>query len=94
MTIIRKANNGFWNNANSRSTEWVGSLQKSVPGETLARFERAEAAHKNGLESAPFFVGAVLAGNMVRLGGCEFFSFFFSSSLFEEGEWEGFLLTK
>lgn len=89
MTIIRKANNGFWNNANSRSTEWVGSLQKSVPGETLARFERAEAAHKNGLESAPFFVGAVLAGNMVRLGGCEFFSFFFLLRFLRRGNGKG-----
>jgi hypothetical protein len=41
-----------------------------VPAECYAKFERAEAAHKNSMENAPFFVGAVLAGNMVGLSAC------------------------
>ncbi|KAF2132410.1 hypothetical protein P153DRAFT_355018 [Dothidotthia symphoricarpi CBS 119687] len=67
VSIITKANNNVWNNANSRSPGWVASLQKTVPAETLATFERAEAAHKNALENAPLFIGAVLAGNMAGL---------------------------
>jgi uncharacterized MAPEG superfamily protein len=48
-----------------------------------ARFERAEAAHANGLENAPLFIGAVLAGNVAGLESCEFDSVFLccSSSL-------------
>jgi uncharacterized MAPEG superfamily protein len=39
-----------------------------VPAATYARFERAEAAHKNAMENAPFFIGAVIAGNMAGVG--------------------------
>lgn len=42
-----------------------------MPKEALARYERAEAAHLNGMESAPFFVGAVLAGNFAGLEACK-----------------------
>lgn len=35
------------------------------------RYERAEAAHANGMENAPFFIGAVLAGNFAGLDACE-----------------------
>jgi uncharacterized MAPEG superfamily protein len=46
-----------------------------------ARFERAEAAHANGLENAPLFIGAVLAGNVAGLESCEFDSVFLCPSL-------------
>lgn len=46
-----------------------------MPKDALARFERAEAAHANGMEHAPFFIGAVLAGNLAGLDACKrFFS--------------------
>ncbi|KAH9478501.1 hypothetical protein JR316_0008956 [Psilocybe cubensis] len=37
--------------------------KKGVPPEILARLQRIEGAHNNGLESLPFFGLAVLAGN-------------------------------
>ncbi|PPQ87342.1 hypothetical protein CVT25_002092 [Psilocybe cyanescens] len=37
--------------------------KKGVPPEVLARLQRIEGAHINGLESLPFFGLAVLAGN-------------------------------
>jgi uncharacterized MAPEG superfamily protein len=64
---LKSANNGKWDNVNSRGTETVATYRKSVPAEVYARFERAEAAHKNGFENAPFFIGAVIAGNMAGL---------------------------
>ncbi|KAJ4409630.1 hypothetical protein N0V91_002551 [Didymella pomorum] len=62
--IARKANKGFWDNTNPRNT---GYLEKNIPKDALAKYERAEAAHANGMENAPFFVGAVLAGNLAGL---------------------------
>lgn len=64
IKLMLKANNGKWNNVNPRGADTNPSYQKSVPAETYAKFERAEAAHKNSMENAPFFVGAVLAANM------------------------------
>jgi hypothetical protein len=69
-SLIKKNNNNNWDNCNPRSTTTTASYQKSVPAECYAKFERAEAAHKNSMENAPFFVGAVLAGNMVGLSAC------------------------
>ncbi|KAL1656846.1 hypothetical protein SLS61_000642 [Didymella pomorum] len=62
--IARKANKGFWDNTNPRNT---GYLEKNIPKDALAKYERAEAAHANGMENAPYFVGAVLAGNLAGL---------------------------
>ncbi|KAJ4374295.1 hypothetical protein N0V83_003036 [Neocucurbitaria cava] len=73
MSVIKKANNNKWNNHNPRSTETDERYRKGVPAEVYAKYERAEAAHKNGLgkeprlQNAPFFVGAVLAGNYAGL---------------------------
>ena len=66
--MAKKANNGHWDNTNPRNTSY---LEGKVPKEALARYERAEAAHLNGMESAPFFVGAVLAGNFAGLEACK-----------------------
>jgi hypothetical protein len=68
--LIKKNNNNNWDNCNPRSTATTTSYQKTVPAECYAKFERAEAAHKNSMENAPFFMGAVLAGNMVGLSAC------------------------
>lgn len=66
--IMKKVNNGRWNNSNPRSANWDAVLRKSAPAEVYSRYERAEAAHKNGFENFPVFVGAILAGNMAALG--------------------------
>ncbi|KAI9829318.1 MAG: hypothetical protein M1819_006381 [Sarea resinae] len=67
IRTIKAANNGRWDNSNPRSSNWNASVQKSVPAATFARYERAEAAHKNGFENLPVFVGAVILGNMAKL---------------------------
>ena len=41
--------------------------RKTTPAALFARYERAEAAHRNGMENAPFFIGAMLAGNWAGL---------------------------
>ncbi len=67
IAIIKSANNGRWNNANPRSSAWNEIIQKSVPAEIFGRYERAEGAHKNGLENLPVFATAVVLGNMAKL---------------------------
>ncbi|KUJ07310.1 uncharacterized protein LY89DRAFT_789773 [Mollisia scopiformis] len=67
INIMKKANNGRWNNTSPRSSNWDASLRKSTPADIYSRYERAEAAHKNGFENLPLFVGAVLAGNIAKL---------------------------
>lgn len=66
--MARKANNGFWDNTNPRNT---GYLQKNLNKDALAKYERAEAAHANGMENAPYFIGAVLAGHIAGLDACK-----------------------
>ncbi|OAL56528.1 hypothetical protein IQ07DRAFT_9786 [Pyrenochaeta sp. DS3sAY3a] len=65
--VIKKSNNNKWNNHNPRSRETNDHYKKAVPADVYAKYERAEAAHKNSMENAPFFIGAVLAGNFVGL---------------------------
>jgi uncharacterized MAPEG superfamily protein len=67
IAIMKKANNGRWNNSNPRSSKWDSTLRESTPAEIYGRYERAEAAHKNGMENLPIFVGAILAGNITNL---------------------------
>jgi len=64
---LKKANNGKFNNANPRGTDTIAAYKKTVPSDVLGCFERSKAAHANLMENAPFFIGAVLAGNMVGL---------------------------
>lgn len=66
--LIKKSNNNQWNNHNPRSTASNELYKKSIPSKLYARFERAEACHKNAMENAPFFIGAVLAGNFAGIG--------------------------
>lgn len=68
VAVAKKANKGFWDNTNPRNT---GYLEKNIPKEALAKYERAEAAHANGMENAPYFIGAVLAGNLAGLDACK-----------------------
>jgi len=67
IAIMKKANNGRWNNSSPRSSKWDATLRESTPAEVYGRYERAEAAHKNGMENLALFVGAVLAGNIAKL---------------------------
>jgi uncharacterized MAPEG superfamily protein len=62
IKLIQTANPKTWNNANPRGQDTNSAYKKSVPADVFAAYERAEAAHKNLLENAPLFVGAVLAG--------------------------------
>ncbi|OJD36255.1 membrane-associated eicosanoid glutathione metabolism protein [Diplodia corticola] len=59
--LIKSANNNRWDNANSKGHAWSATMQQSVPADVLARFERAEAAHRNGFENLPLFGLAVLS---------------------------------
>jgi len=67
ISIMKKANNGRWNNSNPRSSKWDATLRESTPAEVYGRYGKAEAAHKNGMENLPIFVGAVLAGNIANV---------------------------
>ncbi|KUI64276.1 hypothetical protein VM1G_11088 [Cytospora mali] len=58
---IKKNNNGRFDNANSKGHAWNAKLQSTVPADVLARYERALAAHRNGLENLPLFAAGVLA---------------------------------
>lgn len=63
------ANNGdlsHADNRNPRSTTFISGLQSSLPPAQYARYERAEAAHKNGMENMPLYIGAVFAGLIVE----------------------------
>ncbi|ETS85990.1 hypothetical protein PFICI_04015 [Pestalotiopsis fici W106-1] len=64
LQLIKNATNGRWNNANPRGSTWGAEMQRTVSAEVLARFERAEAAHHNGLENLPFFAAAVLTAQV------------------------------
>ena len=49
-------------NANPRSTSNQEEISSRLSSEELARYERAEAAHKNNFENLPLYIGAVFAG--------------------------------
>ncbi|KAI4737801.1 hypothetical protein E4T50_11697 [Aureobasidium sp. EXF-12298] len=51
-----------WSNANSRGEGNVQHMKKTLPPAVFATFERAEAAHKNSMETLPLFIAATLSG--------------------------------
>lgn len=61
MGYIKKHNNGRFDNSNSKGSAFNSKLQTTIPADVLARYERAESAHRNGLENLPFFAAGVLA---------------------------------
>ncbi|KAF2691614.1 hypothetical protein K458DRAFT_325085 [Lentithecium fluviatile CBS 122367] len=67
ISSIKKANNGKFNNVNARGVDTLAMYKKSVPAEVFGRYERGKAAHANLMENAPFFIGAVIVGNMMGL---------------------------
>jgi hypothetical protein len=65
--MIKNANNGYWDNRNPRGVDAAAMYKNSVPAAVFAKFEKAEGAHKNGMENLPLFIGAVILGNMAKL---------------------------
>ena len=56
-----------WDNANPKSTAVREKFQKRVSAATFTRWERARAAHNNGIENFPLLIAAVILGNMARI---------------------------
>ncbi|KAI4262789.1 MAG: hypothetical protein L6R42_002038 [Xanthoria sp. 1 TBL-2021] len=56
-----------WDNANPKSTAVRERFQKRVSAATYTRWERARAAHNNGIENFPLLIAAVILGNMAKL---------------------------
>ena len=68
---ILKSNKAMIDNANPRGTVVNAKIQKAIPADVYARWERAESAHKNLLENSPLFIGAVIVGNFAGLDTCK-----------------------
>lgn len=51
-----------WSNANGRGEGNIQHVKKTLPPAVFALYERAEAAHKNSMESLPLFIAATLSG--------------------------------
>ncbi|KAH0289198.1 hypothetical protein M436DRAFT_64375 [Aureobasidium namibiae CBS 147.97] len=51
-----------WSNANGRGESNIQHVKKTLPPAVFATYERAEAAHKNSMESLPLFIAATLSG--------------------------------
>ncbi|KAK9349886.1 hypothetical protein V1523DRAFT_421538 [Lipomyces doorenjongii] len=67
VNLIKAATNGQWDNANPRSAVWDETMKRIVPKEIYTTFERAESAHKNGMENFPLFATALVLGTVVQL---------------------------
>lgn len=61
ISYVKKHNHGRFDNANAKTQAFGAKLQANLPADVLARYERAEAAHRNGLENLPLFAVGVLA---------------------------------
>jgi len=60
-----------WDNRNPRSSSLKSRIQENLGPDLYAKYERAEAAHANGIENLPIFAAAMVVGNMARLKGLE-----------------------
>ncbi len=67
VNVASHGNPSKWDNRNPRASGLKSSLAKNLSPTTYARYERAEAAHYNSLESFPLFAAAVVLGNVARL---------------------------
>lgn len=59
--------NASWDTASPRSERFAASLKKSISPSCYAKYERCRAAHANMMDNMAWVVGAVLAGNMIKL---------------------------
>lgn len=62
--LLSSADPKAYNNANPRASSTAETYKKALSPATLARYERAKAAHANGHESFPLFSIAILAANI------------------------------
>ncbi|KAF2658590.1 hypothetical protein K491DRAFT_713527 [Lophiostoma macrostomum CBS 122681] len=67
VNLIKTSNNGYWNLANPKAAKTEEGYQKAVPAEIYDKYERSQAAHRNMIENAPLFIGAVVVGNVAGL---------------------------
>ena len=65
--IVANGSAKNWDNANPKSTAVREKFQKRVSAPTYERWERARAAHHNGIENFPLLIAAVILGNMAKL---------------------------
>ena len=65
--LIYRGTNGRFDNVNPRGTSQSEVCKKSLDRATMARVERAKAAHVNALECLPLFASAVICANMAGL---------------------------
>ncbi|KAL8858887.1 MAG: hypothetical protein Q9178_004566 [Gyalolechia marmorata] len=65
--IVSNGSPKNWDNANPKSTVVREKFQKRVSAATFTRWERARAAHNNGIENFPLLIAAVILGNMARI---------------------------
>ena len=66
-SLINRATNNRFDNANPRSPVTLQTYQKSTDAATYAKFERARSAHSNSMENMPLFFAAVILANMAKV---------------------------
>lgn len=59
--VKRHTPDGRFDNANFKTSAFAAKLAADVPADVLATYERAQAAHRNGLENLPLFAVGVMA---------------------------------
>lgn len=62
-----KPHRPIYDNTNPHGTAQHHHLRTTLSPPTLAAYERAEAAHRNGIECLPLFAAGILAGNFAGL---------------------------
>ena len=65
--VIVSSQTKKYDNTNPRGTKHMASVQKNLSPPMYQKYERCRACHHNSMENMAFFVGAVLAGNMLKL---------------------------
>jgi uncharacterized MAPEG superfamily protein len=78
ISIVKKHDRKIWDNTSPRSADLKNKLQSTLSCEDFCKYERAEAAQTNALESLPLFASAVIVANLAGLrrsglGGVEAF---------------------
>ncbi|KAB8627257.1 hypothetical protein FH972_026090 [Carpinus fangiana] len=67
IIIASGGNPGKWDNRNPRAAGLKANLTKRLGPAKFARYERAESAHYNTLESFPLLATAVILANLAHL---------------------------
>ncbi|KAL3422664.1 hypothetical protein PVAG01_06821 [Phlyctema vagabunda] len=56
-----------YDNRNPRAASSTDAIRRQVPADVFAVYERAESAHKNGMENFPLIATAIVLGNVAKL---------------------------